>query len=168
MNMVVDHGDVARAAGDNLAEHVVHHGRFRAGRRDVVRERAHANRAEPRARARIVALQGECAVAEEPLSFHAGRNHRRRRLGVVHQQRSVQPHLNVLAAHGHLYLEPLVVGGELLVDVADSVERPGLLAFDVAALARGRVVELNLEASLRPAFRLMGRVEVDAGVGARL
>ena len=141
----------------------VRHG-DRAGRGRVIGQRPHLDAAEPRERAVVVALQREGAVVQEALLLPAGRDHGRSRLGVVHHQHSVEPHLHVLAAHGHVDLEPLVVGYELLVDIAQAVQRPGLLAFAVGALAGGRVVDLDLEALLREVALLVARVEVHARI----
>ena len=65
--------------------------------------------------------------------------------------------ITVLAPHQRVDLEPAVVGDELAVNVAQAIERAGLLALAVRAFAGGGVVDLYFEALVREAGFLAGR-----------
>src|SRR5438309_6671603 len=85
-------------------------------------------------------------------------------LDVIDDKRPIQPDLHLLAADRNVHHEPLVVGHELFIYIANTVQRSRLLAFEIAALSRRGVVHLNLESLLRPAGLLKTRVEENTGI----
>ena len=80
-----------------------------AGVGGVVGQRADADGAVAGLGAGVVALQGEGAGGEDAAALAAFGQHGRVGLGVVDDQRAVEADLDVLAAHGDVQREPLVV-----------------------------------------------------------
>lgn len=110
----------------------------------------------------VVGLEGEGAGAELAAG-HALRRSPVFRLGEVHGLLAVDPDLNALTFDAHVVFKPDIVRcGWDIQDVANSIE--AARALDVAMAS----VDLAFEASGGPAAILVGRVEVDAGIGFRV
>ena len=168
--MEVNHGKVVAADVDDGSIGVVDGGcRFSNGvGRQGIGERTNAHAAVEGARALVVTLQREGTVVKKALLLAPPWDDGRSRLDVVDEELAVQVDLHVLAAHGGVDAEGLFVGNQLLIHVAQAVERAGFLALEIAALAAGRVVDLDLEAFFREAGFLIGGMEIDAGVAIGL
>ncbi len=167
VDVIVDHRHVVAANVDDPPERVVHHRRRRARRHRVIGQRAHSDPAVSDLGTRIMALQSEGPAIEEALFLHAIRNHRRRGLGVVDHKQSVAPNLNIPAANRDLQPRPFVVARDLLVHVAQSVQRTGSLALGVGPFSGRGVVDLDLETLLRESLLLKLRMKVHARIRCR-
>ena len=166
MHVVVDDGIVFGGETDDFAIEVVDFWAVGVCGFGSVGQRADADVAEMRGAARIVSLEGEGAVIEDAAEFGVGLEGLSG-LYIVDDEHVVDSGLHALAANSNGEREPLVVSVEGFVDVADSVERAGLLALDVAGEWSGRIVfNLHFESGGRKTGGLEFGVEVDAGVGA--
>src|SRR5260370_13977113 len=72
--------------------------------------------------------------------------------------------MHTLTAHGSVDFEPLVVLDKLLVDIADAIQRSGLLPLAVTAFAQRRVVDLYFESLVGKSALLISRVEINSRV----
>ena len=150
VNVVVHQRIVLSAKPEDVAVEFVHFGPFVRDLCDVLGQWSDPNVLEVRGARWVVPLERERAVIEDALEIEIGPK-RRIRFHIVHHQHVVQPDLHLLSAYQDVHPEPLIVVNELLIHVADPVERARLLLFHVSVRAHASICYLHLESRRGPA-----------------